>query len=38
MRKSKRKIKKEFEEFALKEFYRIIKRIRKNEKKLKYIG
>lgn len=33
-----RKKLKELEEFAIKEFYRIIKKIKKNEKNLKYIG
>ncbi|MEM5828274.1 MAG: hypothetical protein QW197_02090 [Candidatus Aenigmatarchaeota archaeon] len=38
-RKDKRKeLERKLEEFALKEFYKIIRKIKKNEKNLKYIG
>jgi len=33
-----RKKLKELEEFTIKEFYRIVKKIKRNEKELKYIG
>jgi len=33
-----RKKLKELEEFAIREFYRIVKKIKKNEKNLRYIG
>jgi len=33
-----RKKLKELEEFAIKEFYRIVKKIKRNERNLKYIG
>lgn len=38
MKRKKKRIEKEIEEFALKEFYKFIKKIRKNEKNLRYIG
>jgi len=37
-KKSRKKLEKELEEFALREFYKIIKKIKRNEKNLKYIG